>query len=1308
MSSNTPPRRTADLSGALRQQDSSPARRLPDPTPPSLVQQQQVPPSPPPRPNPRRLSVPEFDSSISDGDTEEKVYPIRSTVAFSPLTRSYSTSSIASHRGPSLSSPDAAGGSVSSWQSHRRSSVGGLFGSGPLSGQGAEVQSVGGQRPSSPGSPGSSSSPVKRKWDIYSEPEVRESLAGRRDFGGATRGLGTSASGSAGGGGSSGGGVRGRGSRRGSRDVGAAAEGFITARFTHVATEDGHAVVTGRGGATLTRCEDEPIRIPGAVQGFGLLVALRAVENGKLAVRIVSENSETLTGRKPSDFFALPSFCDVMREPQAGIFLTHVDFIRHKDYNPGASGPHVFPVSILKPGGGSIEMWCAVHTSEENGDLIICEFELQNDRLFPTRADEEQPEVVDTLRSKPTQEDIDESTIDTNRPFRAPPRERIHPLGEATAMEAYDVMDQVQETLSTAPNLDVFVKALTGLAKQLTGFHRVMIYRFDESYNGNVVAELVDPRFSKDLYKGLRFPASDIPKQARELYRVNKVRILYSTDMEAARLVCRTLEDLGKPLDLTHSYLRAMSPIHIKYLKNMGARASMSITVTAFGDIWGLIACHAHGVKGMRVDFPTRRLCRVLGDAVSRNVERLLHLSRVDVRQLIKVSSANTPSGCIVATSEDLMKLFDADFGLLSIRDATSVLGKLEHSQESLAMLEYLRLRGTSTVFSTEDITRDFPDLHYAPGFSVIAGLLLVPLSITGQDFLVFFRKAELQMVKWGGNPYESRDNEKASLEPRKSFKLWTETISNRSRSWTYEQLEYAAMLSLVYGRFIDVWKAKEAPAQRRKFKRLLLANASHQLRTPLNAIINYLEIAMEGALDNRIREDLSRSYSASKFMICVINDLLDLTATEGGQDLTTKEVFDLPATIRSTVDEFRDDIARKNLEYETIEHEGFPHFVKGARSCVRQIVSNLVANAVQHTTSGSVVVDLRPVSPGDGDDNDEGGCSGDDVSDGGGLCVIEIMIQDTGKGMSPEKADALFRDLEQVENEEGMTSVFSRGDDDSAGIGTLGLDLAVVARLVSIMQGQLRLKSELGRGSRFAVRLPFSLPRVGEDTPASSGAGTIDPLGDLSSPFSRLGDTGSISPPRVSLPPQPKDKGGKTQSATTPSAPRAVASLSVLVAEDDPINVKVITRRLEMMGHKVHVASNGEKCAGMYIEDMGKWDIVLMDLQMPILDGIAATKLIRAHEHHLSQLHPSLHLVRVPIIAVSASAEESKREEYVAQGFDGWILKPVNFRRLEVLIKGVKEKEYREKESYREGEWDKGGWLVGGRDGDDGCLEME
>ena len=132
-----------------------------------------------------------------------------------------------------------------------------------------------------------------------------------------------------------------------------------------------------------------------------------------------------------------------------------------------------------------------------------------------------------------------------------------------------------------------------------------------------VVTELLDPRATRDLYKGLNFPASDIPKQARDLYKINKVRLLYDRDLETARLVCRTAQDLEQPLDLTFSYLRAMSPIHIKYLTNMAVRSSMSISINAFNELWGLISCHGYGSKGMRVSFPIRKMCRLIGDSAS-------------------------------------------------------------------------------------------------------------------------------------------------------------------------------------------------------------------------------------------------------------------------------------------------------------------------------------------------------------------------------------------------------------------------------------------------------------------------------------------------------------------------------------------------------------------------------------------------------------------------------------------------------------------------------------------------------------------
>ncbi len=300
-----------------------------------------------------------------------------------------------------------------------------------------------------------------------------------------------------------------------------------------------------------------------------------------------------------------------------------------------------------------------------------------------------------------------------------------------------------------------------------------------------MVAELVDWTATKDLYRGLHFPATDIPAQARELYTLNKVRLLYDRDQPSARLVCRTEDDLQRPLDMTHSYLRAMSPIHIKYLGNMGVRASMSISIVAFKELWGLISCHSYGNRGMRISFVLRKLCRLVGETVSRNIERLSLAQRLHARKLINTSpTEKNPGGYIVTRAEDLLSLFDADFGVLSIGDEGKILGPVENSQEVMAALQYLRLKRLTTIQISQDLRRDFPDIRR--NFDMIAGLLLVPLSREGRDFIVFFRHGQLQQVHWAGNPYEKVKSDGSNgLMPRKSFKVWSETVVGKCRDWT-------------------------------------------------------------------------------------------------------------------------------------------------------------------------------------------------------------------------------------------------------------------------------------------------------------------------------------------------------------------------------------------------------------------------------------------------------------------------------------------------------------------------------------------
>jgi len=1114
--------------------------------------------------------------------------------------------------------------------------------------------------------------------------------------------------------------------------------GLVTHRFKHVTTEGGHMVITGRDGDILQRCEDEPIHIPGAVQGFGLIIALAedSSDTGNLGVRIVSENSKRIIGRTPKELFALESFTDILSEEQADNLLDHIDFIKDEDSDVMANGPEVFTMSIRVPGvARTRKLWCAIHVADANPGLLVCEFELEDDPQCPlVPPNDLTPELPeDTLSSNPTAEELLESTEIKSKPLRVLRSARKR-KGEAAAMEVFNIMSQVQEQLAAAPSLDKFLKVLVGVVKELTGFHRVMIYQFDQSFNGRVVTELVDPRATKDLFKGLNFPASDIPRQARELYKVNKVRMLYDRDQETARLVCRTVEDLENPLDLTHSYLRAMSPIHLKYLANMAVRSSMSISINAFNELWGLIACHSYGPRGMRVSFPIRKMCRMVGDSASRNIERLSYASRLQARKLINtVPTQHNPSGYIIASSDDLLKLFDADFGLLSIRDETKILGHLDNSQEALAMLEYLRMRKIQSVMTSIDITQDFPDLRYPPGFHVVAGMLIVPLSVSGTDFIVFFRKGQLKEVKWAGNPYEKyiKEGTEGYLEPRKSFKTWSETVVGKCREWTEEEIETASVLCLVYGKFIEVWRQKEAALQSSQLTRLLLANSAHEVRTPLNAIINYLEIALEGSLDTETRENLARSHSASKSLIYVINDLLDLTKTEEGGSLIKGESFDLQSTVKEATDMFRNDAKRKSIGYEVVEHPGLPKNCIGDQRRVRQAISNITANAIQNTTQGNVKVEVYVAARPDKDHAE-----------------VEVAISDTGVGMSTKKLDQLFYDLEQVQSEPASMledalvpdpKQIAEKNDKTA----LGLGLAVVARIIKNMDGQLRIRSEEGKGTRFIIQFPFELPDTGgdEDLPEPSPEGSITPQPDPSlrgptdgertliapsisrhpsndqkssssvvrrssaesltskaslrsfksgssqrsdvdrlidaisephmigrknagdqSPGSRslrpplakrnsldsgepsrlrskslehLGDSMVVPPHQRSMASKTPgeeqiassgvplkavrmpDEGSSPVEATpkvgvilgelhdeskeiTPAPENLTAEhMRVLVAEDDPVNSRIVKKRLEKLGHDVYLTVNGEECASAFGDKPRDFDVVLMDMQV-------------------------------------------------------------------------------------------------------------
>ena len=1121
------------------------------------------------------------------------------------------------------------------------------------------------------------------------------------------------------------------------REVAIKTKDLVTQRFQHVITEGKHAIAIGNDTSKLLRCEDEPIHTPGAVQGFGLLVALD--HHGGLLARIVSENSQSILGYTPEQLFALQSFTDILSGEHVDNFLDHLDFVRG-EADVASNGPEVFGLSVCSPTQNEVKLWCAMHINDRHPHLVICEFELEDDQKNPLVSEATLQSMESTLGSDPTEEDWLASTQSASKPLRFSRSARQQPNSALAAIEVSNVISQAQEQLSAQSTVQDLLDVLVGIIQNLTQFHRSMVYRFDHDWNGQVVAELLNPEATKDLYMGLNFPAADIPEQARELYKINKVRLLYDRDQQTARFVCRSQDDLANPLDLTHSYLRAMSPIHSQYLRNMAVRSSISISITAFDELWGLISCHSYGPNGHRIPFPTRNICRILGDAASRNIERLSYISRPQLRTLLDAVPKKNPSGYITASSEELLRLFSAICGVLVIRDETKSLGDFRDtgtSQEVFITLEYLRKKSITEITASTKIENDFIDLHYPPGFRIITGLLLVPLSSRGQDFIVFFRRSQSEEVKWAGNPYEK--GTEGHLTPRASFKTWKEIVTG-SKEWSEEDLETAAMLCLVYGKFIEIWRQKEAALQNSQITRVLLANSAHEVRTPLNAIINYLELALEGHLDQEVRDNLKMSYSASKSLIYVINDLLDLTATVEGGALTQTEPFDVQGVLQQATGWFAKDAQRKQLNYQVTMHpDPWPQcVVLGDARRLRQAISNIIANAIENTEAGRVTVDVALTFP-----------RAEKVE-------VEICVSDTGAGMNPQQIDALSNELAQVGSQHGgtlhdTTETARKALTDSANAGessTIGLGLAVTARVVHNMRGQLRFRSEEHRGSRFILVFPFDLskreparqeaktkspvtvPDSGKESSNIQVSETTTPLdvdenptlagasGDSSEAlgtFSIDGDpafsTGSkatatlpteatqepsraeglsispdgngtpatkemlnkgqaihdvevvesgglLNPPLQesnNLRPQsgtvniprpgrssetlhgedgsqspvvdtsdaqavPRDEKGAHSNndkhpltSSTESAPRDIKSdsgrfdnpsqtdiMRVLVAEDDPVNSRIINKRLSKLGHKVHLTSNGEECAYAYREEEGgRFDIILMDIQV-------------------------------------------------------------------------------------------------------------
>lgn len=346
--------------------------------------------------------------------------------------------------------------------------------------------------------------------------------------------------------------------------------------------------------------------------------------------------------------------------------------------------------------------------------------------------------------------------------------------------------------------VDVAEQAATWI-RELTGFDRVMVYRFDAEWNGEVIAEAkID---SLNSFLGLHYPSTDIPAQARELYRRNWLRIIPDISYRPVPLVPPVAHDARAPLDLSSSTLRSVSPIHVEYLSNMGVDASMSVSILVAGELWGLIACHHYSGPhrpGVAVRNASEYLAQLISLRVADTVEADTRREAIELAAMadrVAESFATVNQWGVAALLEqhtaEVLALAGADGVVISAPGALEVrLGAAPTPADLVRIVDAWPVEQDVLVHD------HVSSIAAAVDAATTSGVLVLALTPDRSEYVMWSRRELIHLVDWGGDPHNAKlaatEGEHVRLSPRRSFERWRETVRGRSRPWTDSEVRAA------------------------------------------------------------------------------------------------------------------------------------------------------------------------------------------------------------------------------------------------------------------------------------------------------------------------------------------------------------------------------------------------------------------------------------------------------------------------------------------------------------------------------------
>ena len=603
-------------------------------------------------------------------------------------------------------------------------------------------------------------------------------------------------------------------------------------------------------------------------------------------------------------------------------------------------------------------------------------------------------------------------------------------------------INQLQETSSLRDFCQIIVKEV----RKVTGFDRVMLYKFDADNHGAVIAE--EKVEELESYLDLHYPESDIPKPARKLFSSNWIRLIPDASAEPVELFPLKHPQSDRPLDLTLSILRSPSSCHLEYLHNMGVGASLTISLIENGKLWGLIACHHQTPK--YVSYELRKACEFLGRVIFSEISNREETEDYDYRmklaylrsQLVEdmTKSENLVQG-LIDNESHFLDLAAAAGGAICLNGIWTLVGETPAEEDLNLLVQWLHKNIDEDVFATDSLAQIYSD---ADKYKNVASGLLA-MRISRRNYLLWFRPEVSQTVNWGGDPnnaYETTYAEgRLRLSPRKSFELWKETVRLTSLPWKQVEINEVkelrkAIVNIVLRQADELailaQDLERSNAELKKFAYV----ASHDLQEPLNHVSNYvqlLEMRYGNHLDEDAKDFIGFAVDGVHLMQTLIDDVLAYSKVDTqGSEFT---ITDVETSLGQALTNLQRRIRDSNATITT--HNTLPTLMADGTQLM-QLFQNLIVNAIKFRSSEPPKIEIKAERLED---------------------EWLFSVQDNGIGIDPKFGERIFVIFQRLHTRDEYPGT--------------GMGLAICKKIIECHRGKIWVESELGKGSTFYFTIP-------------------------------------------------------------------------------------------------------------------------------------------------------------------------------------------------------------------------------------------